>query len=104
MCAESFGTISLESGEFVSNMNLKMCEGWEGTSESRLRRTFAHELGHFLGMDDSTTACAGQESVMKVGVYACDTTSVVPDSPTLSDSLPVTSTVYGDGPRTGCGF
>lgn len=53
-------------------------------STSRQQRTFAHELGHLLGL--AHNLCDGADSVMRTAAYACGSTATVPNDPTRAMS------------------
>jgi hypothetical protein len=103
ICAQGGGNYDTSTGYFSSAITITVGNSSSTASTARLQRTFAHELGHLFGLGHNL--CAGPDSVMPTGVYACDSTSTtVPDTTTTNDSLPMNSTSYGGGPRTACGF
>jgi dual-action HEIGH metallo-peptidase len=70
---------------------------------SGLQRTFAHELGHMLGLEDSdSTNCSVSDAVMQ-DQFNCEAASVM-DDVTINDWTPVNITAYGSGSRLTCGF
>jgi hypothetical protein len=101
-CAQRTATYNSTTGALTS-AKIRMQEGWWNVNPRRLQRTVAHELGHLLGLKEADSTCAGSNSIMRSGVYACDA-SGVPNTVTLNDSLPVEKGVYGGGSRLSCGF
>jgi hypothetical protein len=103
ICAQKSGNYDTATGYYSSQIKIRIDDSWTAAGAARLERTFAHELGHLLGLDESL--CGGPDSVMRGGVYSCtDTSTSVPNDPTMNDSLPVNKTSYGGGPKTSCGF
>jgi hypothetical protein len=68
-----------------------------------LQRTFEHEIGHLLGLDNSSrTACGVNDAVMQ-DLFFCEQTNSTIYAQT-SDWLPVTKSVYGGGTVNTCGW
>jgi hypothetical protein len=65
-----------------------------------LQRTFAHEIGHLLGLNNNLS-CNKDDSTM-VDSFHCDQTEVA--NVQTSDWLPVTKSVYGGGTKSVCGW
>jgi Dual-action HEIGH metallo-peptidase len=65
-----------------------------------LQRTFAHEIGHLLGMDNYLP-CPKNDAVMQEQFY-CDQNEMA--NVTTSDWLPVVKSVYGGGTKSRCGW
>jgi hypothetical protein len=73
------------------------------TDANWLKRLFAHELGHLLGLLDGNS-CPLNESIMNTAGQFCsvEEQKALPTIPQLSDSLPVANTVYGPGSKSTC--
>lgn len=93
------------TGAFTGGLLLELHSGWSAFSAASLRRTFVHELGHFLGLDNYTTAtgCGVDDAVMRSD-FACGPTASPGTSVTASDYLPVVKSTYGGGTKTTCGW
>jgi hypothetical protein len=104
-CGYSSWTANGTTGEITSNAVLTINQNWSTVpfSTEGLERTFAHELGHFLGLGNySTTACGIPDAAMQPN-FDCAATTVM-HAPTTNDIVPVSSTVYGGNTKTTCGF
>jgi dual-action HEIGH metallo-peptidase len=77
-CGWTPNSFTDSNGGFVANRFLQIDSGWRTWSSASLQRTFAHELGHSLGMDDYsvTSACdtTGNSAVMQPNFY-CNPTA-----------------------------
>lgn len=71
--------------------------GWSASFNARLA---AHELGHHLGLQDSTSSCATVNSLMKP--VACGAASGYPTAPTLSDHWPAATSTYSGASTLVC--
>jgi hypothetical protein len=92
------------TGEHTGGLQLELSSTWASYSAAAQRRTFAHELGHFLGLNElSTTACAQSDAVMQPA-FTCTSTSNPVAALTAADYVPVVSTVYGGHTKKSCGF
>jgi hypothetical protein len=78
---------------------------WNNWNSASAQRTWAHELGHLLGLGDYAVSCdsSGNGAVMQPN-FACGPTASPVTTPTLNDSIPINNTVYGGYPRNTCGF
>lgn len=91
------------TGLITGNMELRLHTDWANFSAQGLRRTFAHELGHFVGMDNLNPAhCAVDDAVMQ-DQFNCESATVL-NQPNLNDTLPVNNTVYGGKTKAACGW
>lgn len=97
-CA-AFSISTASGGEINGNAVIKLNPNWSSYG-SHLARLIAHELGHMLGLTDHSD-CSGEESVMRDGLN-CNAS--VGNIVTQNNAIPVNHTVYGEGPRTTCGF
>jgi hypothetical protein len=101
-CAEfDRGSAPATTGEINSTSTIILPPDWSSRSDDRLHRTFAHELGHSLGLRDNSGATSN--SVMSLAPD-CSSTTGLTLSPTLTDVLPVTSPTYAQNSRKACGF
>jgi hypothetical protein len=101
-CGFASGTWN-DAGVRTGNTQLRLRTDWDTYSSDGLQRTFVHELGHFLGLDNfDETACAVSEAAMQ-DEFDCGAPSVM-DGVTINDSLPVVNSTYGGGPKVSCGF
>jgi hypothetical protein len=78
---------------------------WSTWSGASLQRTFAHELGHRLGLKDDSAICdiSAVSAVMEPN-FSCGIIDYPSTSPTATDTLPINNTVYGGQTRSTCGF
>jgi len=78
---------------------------WHTWNSASLQRTFAHELGHLLGLGDYATLCdsSGDSAVMQPNFY-CSSVASPLTTPSLNDYLPINNTVYGGRTRIACGY
>ena len=73
-------------------------------SATGLQRTFVHELGHFLGLDNCSTSCGVSDAAMQDEFVCNQTTPAVMADVTINDSIPVTNSTYGGNTTLSCGF
>lgn len=92
----------LVTGEHTGGLLLKIATNWSSFNTAERRRTFAHELGHFLGMDN-LTGCAGNSAVLNPD-FSCAASSSPLTTPTATDYVPIVSSVYGGHTKKPCGF
>ena len=94
-------------GSFTSTTYLQLDNTWGTWSTASLQRTFAHELGHHLGLlgYSSTSACdtTGNTAIMQLNFH-CSPTDTPLTAVSANDYLPITSTVYGGHSTVVCGF
>jgi hypothetical protein len=103
-CAAFTGGVpNYSTGEIANPSTIKFpAATWDDASAERLRRTMNHEFGHALGMDENTT-CSGADSIMGPS-SSCTTLGTLSPTPTLQDALQTTTSPYGSGVETKCGF
>jgi hypothetical protein len=108
-CAETLGgTANSETGELTSGAGVVLRQGTNGwrTYGNALNYMLAHEMGHFLGLDDHSDTgdapCPTSDSIMSDPVACNDQT--LGANVGISNFLPVNNTVYGGAARTSCGF
>ena len=90
------------NGVLTGNLQLRLRPDWSDFSPDGLQRTFVHELGHFLGLDDSSPSCGSSDASMQPE-YDCAAPTVMHDV-TINDYLPVQDSSYGGQPKVSCGF
>jgi hypothetical protein len=94
------------TGVITGNMELRLRSDWTNYSATGLQRTFAHELGHFLGSDNinrpGAPTCGVSDAVMHDAFDYGNVVSVV--SPTLNDTRPIVNSVYGGNTKATCGW
>lgn len=79
-----------------------MYTSWpDATREDALEWYLAHEFGHILRLENAET-CAPNTSVMNTPAVCGDSQSN--KTPTPSDTLPVTKSIYGPGSKKTCGW
>ena len=98
-----WGIPDAATGEHTGGLKLQLHPNWSTFSSASLRRTFTHELGHFLGLDNYTTSCATNDAMMQQN-FACGSGSSPAYTVTINDYLPVTNTTYGGNTKLSCGF
>lgn len=92
------------TGEHTGGLRLQISTSWASYSAAEQRRTLAHELEHFLGMDNLPgPGCAQSAAVMQPD-FACATGSNPVSTLTATDYVPVASTGYGGHTKKACGF
>lgn len=92
------------TGLITGNASLRIRDDWATLySAQGLQRMFVHELGHFVGMDNSNPAACGISDVVMQDQFDCTAASVM-HTASINDYLPVTNTAYGGMPKTTCGF
>jgi hypothetical protein len=89
------------NGYFNADMFLNLSPSWQSYSSTGLQRTFVHELGHALGLDNNQS-CTVNQAAMNDTFDCLGTVSTV--TSTFNDYRPVNNTVYGGKPKTSCGF
>ena len=97
-------TTAQSGGLPTGRMTLTISSSWNNLKNpwfpnGSLRRYLSHELGHALGLNENSCAVAASLMTPHVCGQATTTTSA-----TITDQLPVKSTVYGGGTRNSCGF
>lgn len=93
------------SGAHTGFLKLQVLPSWNTWTPESLQRTFAHELGHFLGVGNysAPTSCVADDAVMHPG-FGCGPTVTPLKTVTLNDSLPILNGVYGGKSKRSCGF
>lgn len=88
------------SNEFTGGMELEIHGNWSTFTSQSLQRTFAHELGHYLGLSNYTTSCGVNDAIMQ-HLFSCGPTA----QPAAAVSyLPAVNSVYNGKSRKSCGF
>lgn len=103
-CGAVTGADTDTSGAITGGAQIMLHQEWATFDATVLRRTFIHEIGHYLGLDNylDDSVCTTTTAAMN-DKYDCPGPSTM-DDVTIDDYLPVTKTVYGAAPRTTCGF
>lgn len=101
----SYDPVDPVTGYIPGGLVLKLHSSWSTFTAASLQRTFAHELGHFLGLDDYTpaTGCGVDDAVMRDD-FVCGPANSPGVAVTLSDAIPVAKSTYGGGTKTTCGW
>jgi len=99
----SWGTPDPTTGAHTGGLLLQVHSTWSTFSADSLQRTFAHELGHFLGLHNYTSACGSNDAAMQ-DTFVCSPTSAPLKTATINDYLPVGNSTYGGGPTVSCAF
>jgi hypothetical protein len=93
------------SSGLITEGQIQLRTDWNTYTSNGLKRTFAHELGHFLGLDNSDIpACGVDDAVMQDDFDCAPNTTTKLVSPTLNDTLPVGNSTYGGKPTAACGW
>ena len=71
-------------------------------STAGLQRTFAHEIGHLLGMANYVIVTCGSNDAVMSDNFDCTTNPLA--NVATSDWLPVAKSVYGGGTKSKCGW
>src|SRR5262249_40884016 len=81
-------------GNVTGSATMKLKFTWYLWDSDEARRTFMHELGHFLGLDDSNAdACLVTDAIMQ-DMFSCTGTTNPLHTLTTNDSAPVGKSVY----------
>jgi hypothetical protein len=93
------------TGLWTGGLLVELHSSWSTFSPASLRRTFVHELGHFLGLDNytSATGCGVDDAIMRDD-FVCGPTASPGVAITGGDALPVVKSTYGGGTKTTCGW
>jgi hypothetical protein len=109
-CA-SLGTSSpTPTGAWTDTMYVRFSPGWRSSHVDRIRRTIAHELGHYFGLGNRLDpSCLFGDTVMGAPTgESCNDPAPLPAGtplgPTVGDARPLTETTYGSGNRLVCGW
>jgi hypothetical protein len=104
VCGDSNWNFDPATGEILSNATLSLRADWDQLpySSQGLQRTFAHELGHFLGLSDYPSPCGVSDAAMQ-DTFSCVSSSTT-TAVTFNDYAPSSKAVYGGGSRAICGF
>jgi hypothetical protein len=94
------GDIGVTNGGVITGSVLTFPTTAESWNDNFLRRLANHELGHHLGLGEKTTSCNSSKSLM--APTSCGAANGYPLTPPLTDSLPVSKTVYGGGTTVSC--
>ena len=100
-CAKADTGVPNSGGEAQTPKTITFPSGWNSRPADRNRRSMAHELGHLLGLNHTT--CSASDSVMAPAA-SCTSTSGMTLSPKASDTLPTSSSTYGNQNQKSCGF
>jgi hypothetical protein len=107
-CA-SFGTATYNTttGEWAGSTSVRFEPNWTGGHADNLRKTIAHELGHYFGLQNRMNAsCTAANTIMGAG--NCYGTQAPPTGtalgPTAQDVSPVVNSTYGNQVRSLCGW
>jgi hypothetical protein len=92
-------------GVWLNNVTLDLDPTWNvppyALTPSGLQRTFAHEIGHLLGLWNFP--CANVSDAVMDDSFVCQQ-NVILTQPTFTDIKPVISALYGGKTRVSCGF
>jgi hypothetical protein len=109
-CGGFQGGTSNSNGEYTSPSEIQLLSGWQTASESRSRRRFAHELGHFFGLRNQTQGCDPENGLMTGSSEEgqCVSSDPLPPEyalgPTPGDLAALKASPYGDLNRKRCGW
>jgi hypothetical protein len=100
----NLGEVDPITGYYTGELFLRLQPTWNLYSPTGLLRTFVHELEHYMGLDNYTSAgsCGASDAVMRDN-FDCGLTTPL-TTLTINDYLPVLNTSYGGGPRNTCGW
>lgn len=107
-CA-SLGTATYNptTGVWAGSTSVRFLPNWTGGHPDNLRKTVAHELGHYFGLWNRLDAsCSTANTIMSSGnCYSPDPPpSGTALGPTPEDALPLLKSTYGDEVRNTCGW
>jgi hypothetical protein len=106
-CGLADANVDPDTGLISGNATITLQPTWDdpvsGYSAEGLQRTFAHELGHLLGLDNYNAAACGVSDAAMQDQFACQAPTVMHDV-TENDSLPTSNSVYGGQSKLSCGF
>ena len=92
------------TGEHTGTLLIELDSTWATWSSQSLERTFAHELGHFMGLNNYTAACGVNDAAMQA-TFVCGPGATPSTTVSMNDDyLPAVNTVYGGKSKLSCGF
>lgn len=107
-CA-SFGTATYDpsTGAWQGSTSVRFELNWKGGHPDNLRRTIAHELGHYFGLANRLhSSCSQSGTVM--GATSCYASQAPPAGtalgPSASDVSALVNSTYGSHVRSICGW
>jgi hypothetical protein len=77
---------------------------WTGWTTAGGRRTFIHEIGHLLGMDNYSHSCGVNDAMMQPEFYCADANNLPSTSIAPDDSIPIVNSVHNGNTKKKCGF
>jgi hypothetical protein len=112
-CGFANATFNAGTSVITGNAQVVLHATWKAWSQTSLKRTLIHELGHLRGLDnydpssrtppDTGPLCAINDAAMQ-DQFTCGPGETPMDNVTPSDALPAQSSVYNGKTRTYCGF
>jgi hypothetical protein len=102
-CGRTSGGSVDSTGYYAGALRIYVRSDWEAYAPSGLRRTFVHELQHYMGLADYTSAGSCSTSDAARDDFQCKQTTTL-TTLTINDYLPVLRTAYGPDARSTCGW
>lgn len=92
------------TGYYTGELFIRVRPDWASYTASGQRRTLLHELQHYMGLDNYSSAgsCGTSNAVMRDDFNCAGAVSLT--TLTINDYLPVLKTSYGSASRNACGW
>jgi hypothetical protein len=101
------GSYNSDTGAWTHSGHIRLQPKWNGGHTDNLRKTIAHELGHYFGLANRIgSTCTASNTIMQ-GALCYSATAPAQGTalgPTPDDSSPLNNSTYGNKVRSICGW